>query len=1018
MTRTKKLIEVAMPVKEISAESVRDKSIRHGHISTLHLWWARRPLPVCRAVVFASLVPDPLDPNCPQGFIDAIEELLGKKGNSGDPYKPYLDIPYTAIHDPMEDNLRNRLMMFIGKFSEKFIRDQELGKTTSAKDQLSDFSLIKWDNKNNETIINKARKLIWVAFNSRNDPKATYNQLSVAFDNSLQRIKIAENALYETVDRHIASPEIQNKEADLNDAIEAFLSKMPKVFDPFAGGGAIPLEAARLGCRSYGNDINPVAHIIQKGSVEYPQKFGKPVSYSLSEFEQLYGEEALEQMRTAGNVFGNKVDIDNRLSYDVGYYAKKLLDKAEVEIGQYYPDGPDGKKPIAYYWARVGKCANPSCGAKVPLLKQFYLANKKEKQIYLNPIIKEKEVAFEITNGECDKEGWMNRGNLKCPCCYQTTDVKTLKKQFRGGTTFEQLLAVITEGIGGKDYRLPFKSEIEIVETIPNVDRPREKMPVKYTQALPSCTWDLSEWGQMFTPRQLLTMQTFVEKLQEIKKEIRGEQKEFSEYAKALITYLSIWVDRIAIANTSYGVWHTKGEKLERPMGRQAIPMVFDFPESNSFCESTGSARNQLSWIIRYIGSESSNCIWSVCHNASSGERNQFESNELQATITDPPYYDAIAYADLSDFFYIWLKRTLNDIFPINFATPLSPKAEECTALKHHHENNLDKAFIHFDLKLLEILTAIEHQTEDIVSIMFAHQSTRAWATLCNSIIGANMNIVSSWANDTEQTAALKTNKAFLSSSITVACIPTIKIGIGEFKEVQDEALIIIKNEVNMLYNLGFRGADLLTACFGKAVSVFGQYESVEKADGSPVTVAELLEMARDAAFNAIVSDIVADEYTRFYIGWLNLFGFAEADHDDVRRIIQIGLSINADELIRQGLLVKNGDKERLAAMNDRVGLKDKVGLKDNTRTIDIAHRMMYLFTKDRITLIGYVAEHAATNNASVWRVLNSLIEVMPKDKEIKDYEIISELLSNKGNLIREAKHKEGAKGIQNTLDL
>jgi putative DNA methylase len=166
MTHPKKLIEVAMPIKEISAESVRDKSIRHGHISTLHLWWARRPLPVCRAVVFASLVPDPLDENCPPIFREAVEILLGAKNNIGDPYKPYSDIPYTSINDKMEDNVRNRLLMFIGKFSETYILNQKSGKTTSAKDLLSNASLIKWDNKNNEKILEKARKLIWVAHNA------------------------------------------------------------------------------------------------------------------------------------------------------------------------------------------------------------------------------------------------------------------------------------------------------------------------------------------------------------------------------------------------------------------------------------------------------------------------------------------------------------------------------------------------------------------------------------------------------------------------------------------------------------------------------------------------------------------------------------------------------------------------------------------------------------------------------------------------------------------------------------
>lgn len=269
MTQPKKLIEVAMPIKEISAESVRDKSIRHGHISTLHLWWARRPLPVCRAVVFASLVPDPLDENCPQAFKDAGQMLLGQafslqSGESPvDWYRPYDDIPYTAAIDPMEDNLRNRILMFIGKFSTKYTR---MGEKTPAKDMLTEASLIKWDNKNNEEIIGKARKLIWVAHNAANGKSA--KELINEFETAYQAIKTAENELYSITNRHLATKEVQEKETALQKAIDDFQAKMPKVFDPFAGGGAIPLEAARLGCKTYGNDINPVAHIIQK------RKFG------------------------------------------------------------------------------------------------------------------------------------------------------------------------------------------------------------------------------------------------------------------------------------------------------------------------------------------------------------------------------------------------------------------------------------------------------------------------------------------------------------------------------------------------------------------------------------------------------------------------------------------------------------------------------------------------------------------------------------------------------------------------
>lgn len=700
MTLPKKLIEVAMPIKEISAESVRDKSIRHGHISTLHLWWARRPLPVCRAIVFASLVPDPLDENCPKAFKEAVDVLLGEAHNRYDPYKPYTDIPWTSVRDPMEDNLRNRLQMFIGKFTDA-MQQHLLHHTThpAAKELLSPSSLIKWDNKNDETIINKARKLIWGAHNASSGQSA--QELLADFDKHYSAIKAAEQNLYSTLDRHIHSETVNALEGRLNETIEAFLDKMPKVFDPFAGGGAIPLEAARLGCKTYGNDINPVAHIIQKGSLEFPQKYGKPILYSKAEFIKRYGEESwLQQPQDAkivedGDSLGVGVRINNRLAFDVEYYAKKLLSEAEKEIGHLYPADENGKKPIAYYWARVGTCSNPSCRAEVPLLKGFYLVNTSRKQFYLKPFINERQIDFEITKGNCDDEGWITRGNMKCPCCGNTTDVKTLKRQFVDGKTKERILAVIWDGEKGKEYKKPSQRELDILGHVPSdTDRPSERMPVEYTQALPSCTWGLETWGGMFSPRQLYAMQTLLQKLQGLKQTLDATH---DDYAKAVVTYLGVFLDRIAVANTSFGVWHTGGEKLERIMGRQAIPMVFDYPESNPFCDSSGSALNQLDWITRYIESECHYAFSASLQNASSGEKEQFKVKEITAVVTDPPYYDAIAYADLSDFFYVWLKRSLGDIYPLNFATPQTPKSEECTALKHHHGNNKDRAKAHFE---------------------------------------------------------------------------------------------------------------------------------------------------------------------------------------------------------------------------------------------------------------------------------------------------------------------------------
>ena len=435
--QAKKLIEVAMPIKEISAESVRDKSIRHGHISTLHLWWARRPLPVCRAVIFASLVPDPLDNNCPQIFKEAIDLLLGKNYNIGDPYKPYDDIPFTSAVDKMEDNLRNRLIMFIGKFSEKYIQNERIGKETSSKDQISTFSLIKSESKNDKNIISKARKLIWVNHNAKNESNLQ-NSLD-NYDAHFNKILEIEKELYGLLDRHIITETVRQKEQELSRAIDAFLEKMPKTFDPFTGGGAIPLESARLGCKSYGNDINPVAHIIQKASLEFPQKFGKRLIYTKNEFIKKYGIEYLInwcKLNSRHYLDENLIiDIPNILSFDVKFYAEKILSNVEKLISDNYKVDLSKGELLAYYWVRFAICSNPSCKAEVPLLKQFYLSKVRGRStndwVYIKPVINNNKIEFTINKGICEIDGFVKRGSFVCPCCGNMTHEKDLKDQFK-----------------------------------------------------------------------------------------------------------------------------------------------------------------------------------------------------------------------------------------------------------------------------------------------------------------------------------------------------------------------------------------------------------------------------------------------------------------------------------------------------------------------------------------------------------------------------------------------------------
>ena len=993
MTKAKKLIEVALPIKEISAESVRDKSIRHGHISTLHLWWARRPLPVCRAVVFASLVPDPLDANCPKAFCDAIQDLLA----TNPLYAPYPDIPYTAIYDPMPDNLRNRLLMFIGKFSSPCQQNMLAGKSTPSKDQIQEGCLIKWESKNNPVVLRLARLLIWVAYNAELRPNATFEELATEFDLAFHAIKEAENNLYNTPNRHLASTDVEAKEAALQAAIESFQNRMPSVFDPFAGGGAIPLEAARLGCRSYGNDINPVAHIIEKGSVEFPQKYGKPITYTHEEFMALYGKEGVNlHIEKFGTMPTGNVELPNRLSFDVEYYAKKLLAMTEAEVGHFYPADEKGNKPVAYYWARTATCSNPSCRAEVPMLKQFYLSNAKSKAVYLNPIIEGTNIQFEIKQGEYNEnslQGWNYRGNVTCPCCGNVTTVDQVKSNFKKNGINQVLIGGIYESPnGGKTYKI-LPQEFLMVKIEESLDRPSEKMMVKNNRNFNTPSWGIDSYGDMFNDRQIKVLSNLIANLKDL--QISSDE----HYNKVIKTYLAIVIDKLTDYYNSFCTWHTSGQKIGHLFGRQAIPMVFDYVETNIFSNSSGCLINMLEWVTRYIESESNNTFLTAISNSSSGEINQFKQKSLTAVVTDPPYYDAIAYADISDFFYVWMKRTLQDIYPIIFSTPQTPKTEECTALKHHHNDSEKEARLHFETKLTNIFNTIEYQTSDIVSIMFAHQSTEAWTTLCNSILDARMNITGSWPMDTEMAnRSIGLAGAALESSVTVSCRPSERSGFETFKRVKKAIESKVTDEVNSLYELGFRGADLLTACFGQAVSEFGKYETVEKADGSEVSVGELLELARTAAFNALLRGFDGDEYTRFYIGWLQMNGMGDTDFDDAAKFARVGMSVNISDIFDKHLLIRTGNKQHLATYKERI-VKDKLGMEASDPLIDQVHRAMENWSiGDNSKTLPHIKKVGSEASNPFWRVLASLKELLPEGDDLAQ---VQGLISNSAWLIQ-----------------
>jgi adenine-specific DNA methylase len=619
----KRLIEYDLPLADISEASAREKNIRHGHPSTLHIWWARRPLASSRATAFAALIDDP-GPEHPE----EREELL------------------------------------------------ELVK------RITPWEAVKGGNSED---IEKARELIQKQY-----------------------------------------------------------GRPPRVLDPFAGGGSIPLEALRLGCETYASDYNPVAVFIEKATLEWPQKFGIEVELPR---EMVEGQVNAKQLSFGES--GDTVKV-NLLTYLVEKWANTILEEARAEIGQFYPtetsEGLVGAReiteregwiPVGYLWARTIPCQNPACGAEIPLIKQFWLAKKSNKRIAYRTVVDQasKLVGFEIlpdaraieATGFDPGEGTISRANARCPVCSQVTRAPDTRRLAREGGMGERLVAVVLHHPGqvGKKYRLAAAEDErafaqaaayleEKLADWPYLENPlpEEDLPPIGTLGFRVQRYGMTRWQDLFNARQKLALVTFLEKIRgaydrvqadcEVilshelarrKTDQEGESVQsvsFSadELARAVVGYLAVILNRQADRTSTLGKLDNTRESLQGTFARQALPMTWDYAEVHPFSGSTGDWTSNLDWILRYIQ------VNPAIYDASSHARNAsaaaltFPDSYFEAVLTDPPYYDNVPYAALSDFFYVWLKRAVGDLFPELFATPLVSKSGEAIMEPTRHESS------------------------------------------------------------------------------------------------------------------------------------------------------------------------------------------------------------------------------------------------------------------------------------------------------------------------------------------
>lgn len=689
--------------------------------------------------------------------------------------------------------------------------------------------------------------------------------------------------------------------------LEGNMQRPPKVLDCFAGGGAIPLEALRAGCDTYALELNPVAVLLEICTLLYPRRYGRPHEISVKH-------EAREDGQTKRTI--SVEVVPNRLAHDVDTWGRRVLEETRKEIGEFYPKDEDNSVPVAYLWARTVRCPNPKCEATVPLIRQLWLAKKGNKKVALRmlPDNPRKRVRLQVVQGndiDFDPEnGTMKKGTVRCPFCGQATKGEYLRDEAMRGRMGQQLMAVVlsSESDTGKSYREPTpldNANYERAERLLATSRkalgriggiPDEQIPIPKVPStseelgpffvhLQVVNYGLKTFGQLFNARQALALATFATKVREAHAAILGQYRD-EEYAKAVTTYLGLAVDRLANQFCSLARWNNVGEKIEGAFSRQALQMVWDYVEGNPLSGLTGGFSNALDWILRVIEHCSLVGLNSDCY-VSQGTATSLPYDDafFDAIVTDPPYYDAVPYSDLSDFFYVWLKRTVGPLYPNLFATPLTPKGPEIiqdsSLLRRAAGDSLgrtkDKAF--FETRMAEVFHEMHRVLKPggTCTVVFAHKTTTAWETLITALLKAGFAVSASWPLHTEMGARLRAQEsAALASSVWLICRKReTSAPNGSWKQVQSELEVRVKERMDFFLSQGIRGADALLSAIGPALEVFGRYSKVQRVTGEDVTIGEFLDKVTEVVSRHALASVLegremgaVDSPTAFYVLW------------------------------------------------------------------------------------------------------------------------------------------------------
>lgn len=899
----KKLIEVALPLEAINKASAKEKSIRHGHPSTLHLWWARRPLAAARAVIFAQMIDDP------SSYVDVLrgDSKLRRKGEALLKARRKIWEEARALADKAKGSGVAVPELGPEPTLEEILADQERLRLFRIIEDL-----VLWENTTNEAVLEAARHEIW---------------------NSWRRT-CAQNA------DHPRAKELFNR------------NKLPAFHDPFAGGGALPLEAQRLGLESYASDLNPVAVLINKAMIEIPPKFaGKPPVNP-------------ESQKKIGAQSGSWKGATG-LAEDVRYYGQWMRDEAEKRIGHLYPkvkvtnemvkerpdlDQYEGKEltVIAWIWARTVKSPNPAFAkVEVPLASTFMLSTKEGKEAYVEPVIENGAYRFTVKVGKPQDEAaaklGMSAGKWNAFRCLMSNVPVTyeyIRGEGIGGRLGSRLMAIVAEGVRGRVYLSP-TSVLEVAAQearpwwIPDLDINYHPRDIK-TQI-----YGLTKYGDLFTRRQLVALNTFSDLVDEVRKRVRSDALDAglsndarglvsagvgaAAYADAVAIYLAFAIDKGTNYWSSLCAWSTSTEKMISTFGRQALPMVWDYTEANPFSDSSGNwdlGVDQAAKMLIGLGH------WrhGVAEQASAQSQ---EIGTAKVVSTDPPYYDNIGYADLSDFFYVWLRRSLSAVFPDLFATLAVPKSEELVATPYRHGSK-EKAEIFFLDGMTQAMHRLAEQAHPAfpVTIYYAFKQSESdgrdgtastgWETFVDAVIRAGFGISGTWPMRTEYTGNLKKNMSALASSIVLVCharaddAPTA---------TRREFVTALKAELPVALAHLQRGniapVDLAQAAIGPGMAVYTRYAKVLDAEGKPLSVREalaLINQTLDEALSEQEGDFDPD--SRWAITWFEQVGFHVGEYGTAEQLSK-SKNTSVSGLVEAGILASKSGKVRLLKPNE-----------------------------------------------------------------------------------------------------